>query len=312
MTILTSQPIETYRNLAADIFQPNGFTPSDNFSLRNARAMMWMSQLAYETGLPDPTPILEEIRQLWGFDSIIPISDQAATVWGRIDTRALVAERPGVTIVAFRGTDPGIWQNIVTDLDTKPSGPLNIHQGFGEALGPIFDEVKEHLVAAQSAGRAIFITGHSLGGALAALAALRTTSEITPTAIYTFGMPRVGGTKFVEEYNKTLGAITYRLVRGRDVVASVPMSGLGFRHVGHFLWCRKEKFDAADLVTSIDSDLPSFSYNAFNSLKDGLTKLFSWNLFTATGPGPIGELLQFLPPPVRDHVMDRYYAALAP
>jgi alpha-beta hydrolase superfamily lysophospholipase len=71
----------------------------------------------------------------------------------------------------------------------------------------------------------IFYTGHSLGAALATLAAARR----APKALYTFGSPRVGNAAFIA----SLGNIPiYRVVDDRDLVATVPPEALGFRHAG--------------------------------------------------------------------------------
>jgi predicted lipase len=90
----------------------------------------------------------------------------------------------------------------------------------------------------------IEITGHSLGGALATIAAMDLESgnhvpdrnhimprKVDVKSVYTFGSPRVGDGVFAEIYAERLGFKTYRLTHGRDVVPSVPSTLLGFRHV---------------------------------------------------------------------------------
>src|SRR5262249_14299388 len=70
-----------------------------------------------------------------------------------------------------------------------------------------------------------FYTGHSLGAALATLAATRR----APQAVYTFGSPRVGKEAFVRSL---MSIPIYRVVDDEDVVTRVPPEILGFRHVG--------------------------------------------------------------------------------
>jgi len=78
-----------------------------------------------------------------------------------------------------------------------------------------------------------------------------------PSAVYTFGMPRVGGERFEASYDAGLGALTYRLVHGIDLVARVPP--LPFRHVGRVLQSDAEaKFDEARPLSPIGSDDPPF------------------------------------------------------
>ncbi len=74
-------------------------------------------------------------------------------------------------------------------------------------------------------GWRLLITGHSLGAALATLLA----SQHQPTALYTFGSPRVGDTRFVE----TLQSVdNHRYVDCCDIVTRVPLPVMGYDHVG--------------------------------------------------------------------------------
>ena len=74
----------------------------------------------------------------------------------------------------------------------------------------------------------LYTTGHSLGGALATIATYR----YAPTALYTFGSPRVAGSKlakFMNNKNESSLHI-YRFVNSTDIVPRVPIWGFG--HVG--------------------------------------------------------------------------------
>ena len=78
-----------------ELFSPTafkGFTAKTDFDLGNARAMMWMSQLAYETHRPEK---IEKVRKLWEFDRVTPFVDGAI---GResFETRGVIAEGRGV------------------------------------------------------------------------------------------------------------------------------------------------------------------------------------------------------------------------
>src|SRR5258708_4320788 len=95
-------------------------------------------------------------------------------------------------------------------------------------------------------GQLIF-TGHSLGGALAVLAAARAAAARRAiSAVYTFGMPRTGNAAFADDYNRRLGDRTYRLVYGSDIVPTVPPSAdpkLPYRHVGRYLRSVSGRFE---------------------------------------------------------------------
>ncbi|MHC4400110.1 MAG: lipase family protein [Planctomycetota bacterium] len=127
-------------------------------------------------------------------------------------------------VLVFRGTDQ--LRNWLTNLRAIPAdwpSGGKVHRGFRRALRKVWDEVRQGLEAIDAP---CFYTGHSLGGALATLAA----SARPPVAAYTFGAPRVGDREFVASLRSPL----YRVVNHRDVVTTVPppVEALGFVHGG--------------------------------------------------------------------------------
>src|SRR5262249_42322598 len=146
-------------------------------------------------------------------------------------------------------SDPLVLANWITDLMVL-SQRSDIHAGFLAALDAVWVPLKA-LLQRQAYEKPIFLTGHSLGGALAALAAHRmkqdSTLGVTASGVYTYGMPRVGSESFASAYGE-LNEVTYRFVYGEDVVASVPPSAWCYRHVGRRLSCeRGERFDVSSL-----------------------------------------------------------------
>jgi triacylglycerol lipase len=101
-------------------------------------------------------------------------------------------------------------------------GSGTVHSGFLEAFESVWDSISKAL---SGLGVPIFYGGHSLGAALATLAAARR----PPEALYTFGSPRVGDSDFAAALSQVPA---FRVVDGRDVVTEVPPEGLGFSHVG--------------------------------------------------------------------------------
>ena len=128
--------------------------------------------------------------------------------------------------VAFRGTEPTQWSDIKADLKIRkvkcPTG--FVHRGFRDALDEVWQDVSNWLVKQKK--EQVFFTGHSLGGALATLAASRWNT--VTTHLYTFGSPRVGGRKFVQSF-KTSERYRYR--NNNDIVTRVPFEILGYKHV---------------------------------------------------------------------------------
>lgn len=151
-------------------------------------------------------------------------------------------------VLVFRGTSD--FRDVLTDVNAIPArwpaGGL-VHKGFRDALEEVWDEIEEFLF---SMNYPVFYTGHSLGAALAILAA----GKISPHALYHFGSPRVGNSDFV----KTLSGVrAYRIVNNRDIVTTVPPS-LGpfeFYPVGKLLYITHDNkliIDPSDEAVSAD------------------------------------------------------------
>ena len=290
-----------------------GFTPSANgFELGNARALMWFSQLAYETHRPST---IEAVRNKWVFTSVSPFIQQKTSLTGSFETCGLIGQRDKAVILAFAGTDPGIWQNLVSDFMPIPRAGSDIHDGFRMAAEAAQPQIDRAVQLCRQSGNPLFITGHSLGAALAALAALNATNAgMPPAAVYTFGMPRVGGPQFVASY-AGLSKVTYRLVHGIDLVARVPPGSrdAGFHHVGHLLQCDAgAKFDKARLLAQTDSDDPPLSAEIKGIFTRGIGNVLGGHILGPEGPGSFGPMLRFLPPEIRDHLQDSYWKALTP
>ncbi|MGP8200225.1 MAG: lipase family protein [Limisphaerales bacterium] len=150
------------------------------------------------------------------------------------DTRVVIYQNDTELIVAFRGT-AGL-RNWVTDLDArfKAESGCRVHAGFSAAL----DSVERQLLAAMAGtSKRIWLTGHSLGGALAMLFAWRISnfkSEISDSlaGVYTFGQPRVGDAGFRDLYDSRLKERTFRVVDGEDFITRIPWLLGAYRHCG--------------------------------------------------------------------------------
>lgn len=83
----------------------------------------------------------------------------------------------------------------------------------------------------------LYITGHSLGGSLAVLAAahLEYNVSLPVTGVYTFGEPRVGNAAFRSFYNQGVH-VSWRVTHHKDPVPHLPMEVLGYRHISTEVW----------------------------------------------------------------------------
>jgi hypothetical protein len=297
-------PPEDYSRTAFDKFSPQ----RGAFDLDDARALMWMSQLAYES---DAAATIKQIAPLWSLERV----KQLSGLGHAIDTRVIVAERAGCTIVAFEGTDPALAANLLTDINVRLTTD-DVHRGFQAALMAVWPTLEADLRARP---KPFFFTGHSLGAALAVLAAEKASDAgMAPAAVYTFGMPRAGGPTFAARYNAKLGDRTFRLVHGGDTVPCIPdaiadAAPVVFRHVGRMLKCVSGgKFDRNTPLSNIDSDDPRFVAGVRENLRNRFNAMLAGRFFAPAGPGALGRLFAFLPFLIRDHLPDRYLRALEP
>jgi triacylglycerol lipase len=107
-------------------------------------------------------------------------------------TDCYVAWQDEFVIVVFRGTESNEWRDILTDAKTTLVPWTwtvgNVHLGFKEAITTIWPTL-ERLLNDLSRSRTVWFCGHSLGAALAVLAADRFRDT---RGVCTIGCPRVG------------------------------------------------------------------------------------------------------------------------
>jgi hypothetical protein len=140
------------------------------------------------------------------------------------DTQAFIAVTDDFVVLSFRGTESNKPKDIKSDFKAMKvkcvSGGM-IHSGFSEAFDVVSQQVQTALNDPDVAKKPLFITGHSLGGALATIAAKRLTHNSGIAGCYTFGSPRVGDTNWVAG----LRAPVYRVVNAVDCVTMMPPGG---------------------------------------------------------------------------------------
>lgn len=145
-----------------------------------------------------------------------------------------VAEDLNAIVIAFRGTQERSLQNWVEDLFCKtldlnyPDMPgAMVHYGFYSAYHNT--TLRPHVVEAvqkaqkQRDGLRIIVTGHSMGGAMAAFCALDLTVNFgaTDVEVVTFGQPRIGNSVFATYYNNFVPK-TIRVTHEHDIVPHLP------------------------------------------------------------------------------------------
>ncbi|AAR26956.1 FirrV-1-F2 precursor [Feldmannia irregularis virus a] len=146
-------------------------------------------------------------------------------------------------VVCFRGSDsPQDWKlNLqlyrVPFISRTHKNPANeVHSGFFIGHHSIKAKIYTKLNAFIASGEcdSILFTGHSSGGALAAIAAFDFRNDKhLPVEVVTFGSPKLGNASLAVEYSERITRCT-RVVNDNDAIALMPLSR-GFHHVGNTL-----------------------------------------------------------------------------
>jgi len=148
-----------------------------------------------------------------------------------------LSKQDNVMVLSFRGTEPDQWNDLAADLNALPDDAEAsgwVHDGFQNEVLDIWNDVmsamQKHVF--DSDVEKFFITGHSLGAAMATIAASKLQDECHIDCLYTYGSPRAGNRKFVE--NCTFSH--YRYVNNNDIVTRVPPALLFYCHHGELMY----------------------------------------------------------------------------
>lgn len=158
-----------------------------------------------------------------------------ATFSGSV-ARVIVTQRPVLAdelIVAFRGTRPMSIRDWLADGDALlvpgrlPGLACRVHAGFHDALGEVKPQLDQCLAALPRSR--LHITGHSLGGAMAALYAA---GRRDVDSVYTYGQPRAGDAAFAAHLDAGYAQAYVRVVNDCDIVPRIPGEQWGYAHGG--------------------------------------------------------------------------------
>jgi len=138
-------------------------------------------------------------------------------------------------IVCFRGTDsrPDRLADAMASKTTMSYEHVQVHTGFLRTLMVIEQDVFNYCIDRLAGGtRKLYITGHSLGAAMAVLFSMRWLLD-SVSGVVTFGCPRVGNRVFADMFNKKHGMHSLRFVNNNDAVTKMPFEWMGYAHVYH-------------------------------------------------------------------------------
>lgn len=198
------------------------------YSDRMAWILASMSQIAYDRyeNDYDARKIFITKLESGGFELIKTFNNNAT------DTQAFLAKNDKFAVLAFRGTEVTKFEDVKIDAMASTVSVLQgkVHAGFRVAYESVAKDIEESVL--QLKGMPLYITGHSLGAALATVATQ--TLEHNPhireliAACYTFGSPRVGNSHYDIEFKSPI----YRVVNTTDIVTVIPLLAMGYIHIG--------------------------------------------------------------------------------
>lgn len=168
-----------------------------------------------------------------------------------------------VAVIAFRGTDMYCHHDWIANLSLRDRTQLGdgrvVHRGFHNAYGLFSEQIRSRLEDRRP--RYVWITGHSLGGAMAACCGYDLAIHDIPfTGLVTFGQPRIGNQAMAQYLQENVGTRYLRFVNEGDFVPLAP-PGLGIAFPDYWHCGARIRFKGKKLV-----------------------RWYGLNIFSATGP----------------------------
>ncbi|HJR78526.1 MAG TPA: lipase family protein [Anaerolineales bacterium] len=198
------------------------------YSDRMAWVLASMSHLVYDRFEDDKkTKELLEAKLEGGGFKLIKTFNSKET-----DTQAFLVSNGEYAVLAFRGTEVTKREDVKTDIQASLYSIIEgrVHTGFIRAYKSLEKEIEASLEKVKDLP--LYITGHSLGAAIATIATqyLERNHLIRDriAACYTYGSPRVGNHEFDREFRSAI----YRIVNTTDIVTIIPLLAMGYIHIG--------------------------------------------------------------------------------
>lgn len=144
-------------------------------------------------------------------------------------------QRRNELVICFRGTPQLDRRAIISYISTihkKVTYNGCIHRRFYKAFTAVQNDMKSYIsILPTNSTTKIICTGHSLGAAIATVAA----KELEADELYTFGSPRVGNKTYVEYLHKS-NITPYRYVNNNDIITALPFAFMGYHHFGDAIY----------------------------------------------------------------------------
>lgn len=249
----------------------------------------------------EPDEASEKFNEL-GFSEVTPNIDGSTVSY-------LVREGP-VMVVVFRGTDDSEDWLVNLNIQTRDVEGGVMHVGFYDAFATVRPKIDAAIE--EHPPEHLWITGHSLGGALSVVCAHQlAVADVSVDGVVTFGQPMVADEELANHLGEHFDGKYLRFVNNADIVPRVPPT---FVHAGALAWFRDDGLQRAEFAGAARANgesrgaappgPPPLDEAQFEELKQKLREAREKRPKVAAGPEgpPKGIGLPF----VDDHSMDRY------
>jgi Lipase (class 3) len=280
---------------------------ASEFEWQTALSLAVASSLSYESG----STVESTARNQWGLEDCHFIDAD--------DTQCFVAWSAQAVLVSFRGTESlGDWLSNLNMIGTTRPNYGRVHRGFLSAFQVVDAQLRSILAGVHD--RPILLTGHSLGGALATIAAAEWQGQLPIAWVYTYGQPAVGKGIFPSFMAQHYAGKFMRFVNDDDIVPRVPPT---YQHVGrlfHFDAEGELEDQLESAVGSISAVIPALAHSPAEPPMltetefDLLRAQILQQRAEARGIGLESSdeiMLEGLFPSVSDHSLDAYIAKIA-
>jgi len=191
----------------------------------------------------------------------------------------------GNVTISVRGTDSfsdvlhdlNIWKCAATTwhdgkLCVDNTSDCRVHRGFNKCAAAVCPRIAQWVETRDGNVNDVYITGHSLGGAVATLLAYQLHGLIkardASLQVVTFGCPRVGNHAFMKTYNNTVHS-HFRFTTINDIISCVPT--FNYYHVGHSVYLDDQ---TSPWSSYLGVPMPNTNAHKLSAYRYGIQKLY--------------------------------------